>query len=406
MYPADLSYLKSETVSLGTFLLVSHLTTVNMQDGEWKRELTQEELDWIQPLYAQMIHDAKQLGMSSDNPCRLLFHAERLEVDDKHYKVWPLNNRRGSGHRVKGGPPYLSQHWIAFVAEHRKIPKWYWRKADDDGFHYAEPDDDEDSDVQMEERKGNDKEEADGDDGWRAIIDGMMSAEEEERRNRNRNRNGSGNGKEEAGDEDEEKEDDDDDDDDPNFIMPCELSHLCGNNLCIAPGHIVCEWQCKNSERQSCHFLIKKLYAEIVGIDPTLKDRKVTMFECDHILNSLTLRSGRKVNVRACGHTPSCFINFGEEEQDVKDRKRRLSVRPGFVHPQRRKRRRVGSDEKVKGRTIYCDIAGNEVYVKGWVGDIDGDHIIFCHQYKDGNGKCQRDERRVPTKSSLLKWEL
>ena len=305
-----------------------------MQDGEWQRDLTPEELEWIQPLYAKMINNAKQRGSDSDNPCYILSHPKRIKRLNPKYKVWPLDNQTGK--RVRGGPTKLGQHWIAFVGQHQKFPKWYRRtepEGDDD-------DDDDDEDVDLREQKGTDKEEADSDD---------------------------------------EKEDD------PDYHPPCQLSHVCGNSKCIAPGHIVNEFQFINLERKGCHFLIQKLYDEIIAMDPALKDRKVTLIEC--------------------GHTPSCFLNFGEEEQEVKDRKRRLSARPGFVQQPIRKRRRLDTEKNKKGKTIYCDIAGNEVFVKGWIGDIDGDHIVFCHRYKDTNGRYQCGEKRVPDDSPLLKHE-
>ena len=69
-------------------VIISNLTTTQCKTVNGKRDLTQGEKDWILPLQAQMIEDSEQRGLHSDNPCRLLFHPERLKVGKKRRFVF------------------------------------------------------------------------------------------------------------------------------------------------------------------------------------------------------------------------------------------------------------------------------------------------------------------------------
>ena len=79
-----------------------------------------------------------------------------------------------------------------------------------------------------------------------------------------------------------------------------EISHICGNKLCIEPTHMCIENKKKNLQRKTCHSKIKK-YVKKYRNNKNIKTC-ATLFMSDIINNKYQ-----------CPHKPNaCFINYGK----------------------------------------------------------------------------------------------
>ena len=114
------------------------------------------------------------------------------------------------------------------------------------------------------------------------------------------------------------KGEDDDIEDEEDDI--CSLSHLCGEEDCIVPDHVIHELTEDNNDRIKCHAIIRK-YARrnwqsgrvdvknLWSIDDIMKDR--------HYM--------QRYEVEQCPHKTHCFVNFGEDAT-VTERKNRKTM--------------------------------------------------------------------------------
>ncbi len=185
-----------------------------MLQGTWKRHLDSPERRWVRNTYRNMKRSATVCGLNSSDPCSVLRSDRSYDVDNRYAK------------HVVGGPPTLTHHWIAFVHEHGRVPqtKAYYRKLAD-----------------AEQKRRN-----------------QTRARARQRRT---HRAQSSNSKEEADDDDDDNEKSDEnemtDADQLRNSVFCELSHVCGNHMCIVRSHIVCESKRCNLERRTCHGVIR-----------------------------------------------------------------------------------------------------------------------------------------------------
>ena len=95
-------------------------------------------------------------------------------------------------------------------------------------------------------------------------------------------------------------------------------------------------------------------------------------------------------SIRKCPHEPSCFVNFGEAP---KTRKRKNEDHSEPLP----KRRRVKAHKVKKGKTVYLD------GVKGYIGKVDGNNILFCRRF--GHKNQEYEEIEVPSKHSELTFD-
>ena len=158
----------------------------------------------------------------------------------------------------------------------------------------------------------------------------------------------------------------------PSTVVPvyCELSHVCGDNHCIKPTHIVCEKKKDNFGRYKyCHSVIREW---------------VNRNKMNPFMSTLGLVTAATAGV-VCQHDPKCFLNIDK----IKKKKRRL---PQDIdeeerrHPRRApKRHRVNND--MFGVKSSRSVAAEEFRIKrtviydgqkGWIDEVDGDRINIC----------------------------
>ena len=306
-----------------------------MLAGNWK-DLTNHEQDWIDRIYRTMHNDTESRGYRSHSPCL------KLRKDPEQYTKW----NRGGG-TVKDGPLRLRSYWIAFVHHHGKYPI---REKDDYPQH--------EKDVLVS---------ADDDDG-----DNKMDVDDQNDNDAVRR----GHGKEEM------------DDVEQNRKQKEEFSHICGDQWCIEPTHIVFERKDRNMDRAICHRIIRKYEKAHRGQRNVRVDVLGMVNVADVIAHGDTVRS--------CPHgkggqgDQQCFVNFGFD--------RNPRTIPSN-HRRRLHRSQVRADRTKyrKGQTIRINRR------TGWIGDIrfddlgDVSTIQFCYCYGHRGRKINRQWMCPPT---------
>ena len=96
-------------------------------------------------------------------------------------------------------------------------------------------------------------------------------------------------------------------------------------------------------------------------------------------------------SIRKCPHEPSCFVNFGEAP---KTRKRKNEDHSEPLP----KRRRVDGHKVKEGTTVYYHER------KGYVGKVDGGHILFCRHFGVRNREYEEVEVSITDKDLKLKY--
>ena len=143
-----------------------------------------------------------------------------------------------------------------------------------------------------------------------------------------------------------------------------ELSHICGNKLCIVASHIEHELRSDNRTRRECHDVIRKFAQQmrLENSELNVVDIKLTVNDIKATANRL----GRDIK-HECKCKPPCFVNFGEKRRS---KKRNLCVRD----ERSPKRRRLNKDPPLwrRGMTVYYN------GVRGWIGKVEDDRIRFC----------------------------
>ena len=87
-----------------------------MLNGTWLRKLTDEEDTYFTDLHKQMWTKAEKRGQTAKDYCMLL----------RPKRAYNLSNRKKIK-KYPGAPDKLPQYWIAFVKEHKCIPKQHKR---------------------------------------------------------------------------------------------------------------------------------------------------------------------------------------------------------------------------------------------------------------------------------------
>lgn len=150
----------------------------------------------------------------------------------------------------------------------------------------------------------------------------------------------------------------------------CELSHVCGDNTCFEPTHIVLEKKTENIGRERCHKELRK-HVQDSKHDNLGNTTEETQELRKRITEDSSLR-GLITAARAgitCSHKPQCFINVG----DASAARRARGTKRKFQCTQKWKRVTVEEFKRLrKGKSVkYRE-------TKGWVEKKEGDRIQFC----------------------------